>query len=525
MKIKSVIAGLTAAICMFAGMNVNAAEQAELSVYSETSRAAVTGVLDKSCAGDDVSVLLIKDGANPEALEDGDIAYIEDTAVAADGSYSFKFKLNTNDISGHKLYISHEGNNVTSTVNQATATADFTQAVLDISPKMSTVSANVKIDNLFGLDNLTYTLVIASYDLDGNLIDVQKTDDNKIDKDSTSDSIDNIAIPENAAKIKAFCWSSTVGMIPLCDSRDYAKGAIENYDITFPTFTKKAVTFSFDDGREGWDNCVVEAMNRHGIKGTFNLIPGGVNKDSLPDNFTNLYAGHEVANHTSHIAMYNTDSSKGTVYTLDECKTSILQGHNTIKKYFGEYPKGLIWPYHAPAERSDYADIMAYVKELGYSYARNSSSSNSFDMPDKDDPDGWLYWKMTGHFDALGLNSAASAEESPLYKKFLAEDASREFKMLSIWGHAHDFPDNPQGTGTSGTTLVQFEEFLKVLEANKDIWKATNIEIYDYEQAAENVEVGEDYIYNPSKIVTLYGFVNGEKCIIKPESVAVPYEE
>lgn len=97
--------------------------------------------------------------------------------------------------------------------------------------------------------------------------------------------------------------------------------------------------------------------------------------------------------------------------------------------------------------------------------------------------------------------------------------------MLSIWGHAHDFPDNPQGKGTSSTTLVKFEEFLEVLEANKDIWKATNIEIYDYEQAAKNVEVGSDYIYNPSKTVTLYGFVNGEKCIIKPESVAVPYEE
>lgn len=235
MKIKSVIAGLTAAICMLAGMNVHAEEQAELSVYSETSRAAITGVLDKSCAGDDVSVLLIKDGANPKALENGDIAYIEDTTVAEDGSYSFKFKLNTNDISGHKLLVSHEGNNVTSTVKQATATADFTQAVLDISPKMSTVSANVKIDNLFGLDNLTYTLILAGYDSEGNLINVQKTGDNKIDRDSTSDSIDNIAIPENAAKIKAFCWSSTAGMIPLCESRDYDKGAIENYDITFPT--------------------------------------------------------------------------------------------------------------------------------------------------------------------------------------------------------------------------------------------------------------------------------------------------
>lgn len=69
----------------------------------------------------------------------------------------------------------------------------------------------------------------------------------------------------------------------------------------------------------------------------------------------------------------------------------------------------MIWPYHAPAERGDYDEIMAYVKELGYSYARNSSSSYSFDMPDKDDPDGWLYWEMTGHFDALGLDSAASA--------------------------------------------------------------------------------------------------------------------
>ncbi len=67
----------------------------------------------------------------------------------------------------------------------------------------------------------------------------------------------------------------------------------------FPGGVHRAVTFSFDDGREH-DRRLVAAMNRYGLKGTFHLNSGFFGKEGYirAEEVAELFRGHEVSAHT-----------------------------------------------------------------------------------------------------------------------------------------------------------------------------------------------------------------------------------
>ncbi|MCI9574803.1 MAG: polysaccharide deacetylase family protein, partial [Lachnospiraceae bacterium] len=67
----------------------------------------------------------------------------------------------------------------------------------------------------------------------------------------------------------------------------------------FPEGKTKALTMSYDDGRLQ-DERLVDIFNRNGIKGTFNLNYGLMEKDGnriARERVRELYQGHEVATH------------------------------------------------------------------------------------------------------------------------------------------------------------------------------------------------------------------------------------
>ena len=69
--------------------------------------------------------------------------------------------------------------------------------------------------------------------------------------------------------------------------------------LCFPEGKAKALTMSYDDGK--WaDERLVELFNRHGIRGTFNLNYGLMERPERidKDRIRQLYEGHEVATHT-----------------------------------------------------------------------------------------------------------------------------------------------------------------------------------------------------------------------------------
>ena len=68
--------------------------------------------------------------------------------------------------------------------------------------------------------------------------------------------------------------------------------------ITYPGGRTKALTLSYDDGRD-YDRRLVKIFNDHGLKGTFHLNAGmlkGELKVSL-DEIASLYEGHEISCH------------------------------------------------------------------------------------------------------------------------------------------------------------------------------------------------------------------------------------
>ncbi|UUZ89367.1 polysaccharide deacetylase family protein [Paenibacillus sp. P25] len=70
------------------------------------------------------------------------------------------------------------------------------------------------------------------------------------------------------------------------------------YDL-FPGGKTKALTLSFDDGRE-YDRRLVRIFNEYGLRGTFHLNSGFLGNPSYIEagEVVALYAGHEISAHT-----------------------------------------------------------------------------------------------------------------------------------------------------------------------------------------------------------------------------------
>ena len=74
---------------------------------------------------------------------------------------------------------------------------------------------------------------------------------------------------------------------------------MKNIYTCFPGGKHKALTLSYDDGKEE-DRRLVALFNKYGIKGTFHINAGIKNdpKRIKPEEFAELYKGHEIACHT-----------------------------------------------------------------------------------------------------------------------------------------------------------------------------------------------------------------------------------
>ena len=247
-----------------------------------------------------------------------------------------------------------------------------------------------------------------------------------------------------------------------------------NVYVCFPEGKVKALTMSYDDGKLE-DIRLLEIFNKYGIKGTFNLNYGEMQRDQskmphprIPkEQIKDLYVGHEIATHTmTHptiarcplvgVANELLDDRKG----LEEITGSIIRGH--------AYPNG-----------SYSEEIKDLFKQLGIAYARVVETTGGFELPT--DP---LEWKPTCHHNDPALMD---------YAKFFAEFNKPQYlKLMYVWGHSYEFADRDN--------WKVIEEFCEYIGGHDDIWYATNIEIIDYMNAAKNLQFSADCtkVYNPN---------------------------
>lgn len=251
----------------------------------------------------------------------------------------------------------------------------------------------------------------------------------------------------------------------------------------FPGGKFKALTLSYDDGKKE-DRRLVSIFNRNGLKATFN-INSGIKHDSdrIPlEEMPELYAGHEVACHTS------------THPTIARCPLSfvakqVLDDRTELETVMGYPVRGLAYPNGSYNE-----EITRLLPSLGIEYGRIVGNSGGFAMPED-----YYRWKATCHHNCNLMEYTKQFSE--LYK-------SQYLYLMYVWGHSYEFPlkDN----------WALIEEFSEYIGGRDDIWYATNIEIVDYMKACDRLQFSADckFAYNPS-IQSVWLEAGGKKVEIK----------
>lgn len=248
--------------------------------------------------------------------------------------------------------------------------------------------------------------------------------------------------------------------------------------MRFPGGRAKAVTFSYDDGVKA-DRRLVEIFNANGVKGTFNLNSllfdcevwhDRMNEENTYSTFCNQ--PHEIALHGArHIFMNKVP--------LPEAVNEIVQNRLYLEQKFNRIVRGMAYAYNGYTE-----DILAVLPALGVAYARTTEATHSFALPQN-----FLKWHPTCHHTDpdFGYLAEQFLEGSPLN-----EFKHRESWLFFVWGHSYEFDDD------ENWQLI--EKLAAALKDRDDVWKATNIEIYEYVQAYNSLvfSIDGERVYNPS---------------------------
>lgn len=236
----------------------------------------------------------------------------------------------------------------------------------------------------------------------------------------------------------------------------------------FPDGKAKVLTMSYDDGKLP-DERLVGIFNRHGIKGTFNLNYGMMDRPERidRDKVKALYEGHEIATHTmSHPTIARCPLSRVAAELLDD--------RIGLESIVGYPVRG-----HAYPNGSYNEEIEQLFNNLGIAYARTACfESGSMELPENP-----LAWNGTCHHN---YNLMKYAREFAEFQK------PQYLKCLYVWGHSNDFERD------GNWELI--EEFCAYMGGREDVWYATNIEIIDYMQICRNLQFGAagEFVYNPS---------------------------
>ncbi|MDE7301325.1 MAG: polysaccharide deacetylase family protein [Clostridia bacterium] len=250
--------------------------------------------------------------------------------------------------------------------------------------------------------------------------------------------------------------------------------------MRFPQGRAKALTFSYDDGVEA-DKRLLAIFNKYGLKGTFNLNSkrfdcaewhGRMDEAETLATFKNC--GQEVALHGArHVFLDKVP--------LPEAIKEVADNRAYLEEKFETVVRGMAYAYSGFNE-----DIKRVLKDLGVAYARTTRSTNSFGIP-KD----WLELNPTcKHKD----ESFKGLADKFLSSSPLDTQKHRESWLFYVWGHSFEFDDD------NNWDLI--ENFAKRVAGNEEIWFATNIEIYEYCKAYENLvfSIDGERVYNPSAI-------------------------
>lgn len=260
--------------------------------------------------------------------------------------------------------------------------------------------------------------------------------------------------------------------------------------MRFPGGKARTVTLSYDDGVVQ-DIRLMKIMNRHGLKGTFNLSPGCFKEKESDQGFgmtreqaLEYYAdsGHEVALHgLTHPCLDQLPPERATY--------EVIENRRQLEQMFGHTMRGMAYPYGATNDV-----VVQILKNAGIAYSRATGINEDFQMPTD-----WLRLSAT--------TKHTNPRLPELVEKFL-NTATCLPLMFYLWGHSYEFDND--------NNWEVVERFAEQIGGEEGIWYATNIEIYDYVAAYQQLRftVDMDLAENPTA-TDLYFEYDGKPYMVK----------
>ncbi|MCH5253002.1 MAG: polysaccharide deacetylase family protein [Lachnospiraceae bacterium] len=242
--------------------------------------------------------------------------------------------------------------------------------------------------------------------------------------------------------------------------------------MRFPGGKTKTITLSYDDAMEE-DKKLIALMEKYGMKGTFNLIPGWFAKEGTVYPKEETYRlvsetlAKEIYNHPL-VEVANHGNCHKYMPTLSQAEMAddMISCRKKLEAVFEKNISGMAYPYGWYSKECK--DVLAMC---GIVYSRTVSSTHDFGFPED-----WLEWHPTCHHDDEKLMLLA--------EEFIGREVKESSQMFYVWGHTFEFERNHN--------WQVIEDFMKKVSGKEDTWYATNIEIYQYVKAYENLEISLD---------------------------------
>lgn len=257
----------------------------------------------------------------------------------------------------------------------------------------------------------------------------------------------------------------------------------------YPGGKKKALTMSYDDGRDS-DRKLVGIFNKYGIRGTFHLNSGLMTdeKHIRLDEIKELYRGHEISSHGRY---HHTQ----TIIPKQDIIAEMVYDRAALEERAGYPVRGMSYPNCAYS-----AETISVLRGLGIEYSRTVNSTNSFGIPDD-----FMIWNPTCHHNGKLLELLEQFKTLPEYVLM---------PLFYVWGHSYEFP--------ACNNWELMEQFCEKAGGDGDVWYATNIEIVDYVAALKALRFSVDckYVYNPSAISVFFS-ADGKPFEAKPGATTI----
>lgn len=275
--------------------------------------------------------------------------------------------------------------------------------------------------------------------------------------------------------------------------------------MRFPEGKTKAVTLSYDDGVRQ-DLLLAELTARRGLKCTFNINSAMVARDPGGGRLTYeelrgeiLGRGHEVAIHGEyHLAPGTSRTLVGLRDALN-CRLQLEENLGVIIRGMA-YPNSGITRFNGG---SDYETVRRYLQDLGVVYARSlGGDNNRFALPED-----WYCWLPTAHHTNLHALDWAREFAALRVNDLYLDD--RHPRLFYLWGHSYEFDHDG--------SWDRMEQLCDILAGGDDVWRATNMEIYDYVTAFRSLVFSADgtVCYNPT-LLDLYFETDGGVTRVHP---------